>query len=392
MSLKLNLPSGIYVGGQTLRGEAELHFPLVNQEGLEEVHVKLRGSIFTYATVSRQLGKQRFVHRQTVPVVSENVSLWSRASNRIPSDNDVLRIPFEFKIPLNAPPSCHYDAMSKHGRVGYFVELVGARQGVLAKSRRVVRPISVVPEDLQGEQVVMALRGLDTPLALQTKVAEKKIRRGIFGEYANTRLELSFPKAQTYPLFTPIPYTLRVVTVTKPMKKEEEEKKPLFPAPPSQPGEVEFRLHRNVFLKAKVFEEDGDEKVTTLGGLETATSAAVSGVPVDVQVKEKVWTPSAKEKHLGTWTQETTFRSAFLFKCPPTFEAENMHVKYSIKVRIDFPGIGNDLEIEIPIAISSGLSAAPVYTEEADNFAAILDLPPTYWGDAEKWDEEEKEK
>lgn len=31
-----------------LRGEAELHFPQVVEDQLEEVHVKLRGSIHTY--------------------------------------------------------------------------------------------------------------------------------------------------------------------------------------------------------------------------------------------------------------------------------------------------------------------------------------------------------
>lgn len=41
--VNLRMPAGIFVGGQPIRGEAELHFPDILQDEIEEVHVKLRG-------------------------------------------------------------------------------------------------------------------------------------------------------------------------------------------------------------------------------------------------------------------------------------------------------------------------------------------------------------
>ncbi|KAH8107956.1 hypothetical protein BXZ70DRAFT_1003376 [Cristinia sonorae] len=372
MSLELKLPSGVCVGGQILCGEAELHFPQIIEDQLEEVHVKLRGSVYT--RVSRQLGNQHVVQRQNIPIVAENISLWTRSSNYMPpADSNVLSIPFEFKLPLDTPPSCQYDAITRHGRIGYFVELVG---------------------DLQGEQIALGLRSPEMPFPWFVAVAEKKIRRGFFGDFASTRMELSIPETQAYPLFTPIPYTLRVIAITKPMKKDEVEKnptKPLFPTPPTRPTEVQFRLYRQLWLKAHAFTAKGNEKVSSLGGLETVTSAVASGLPVNVDVREKEWIPAENDKNMGTWLQETTFRSAFVLTCAPTFQRSTIHLSYTISLKVEFPGIGNNLEASFPILVCSGLSAAPPYTPGPDQPPPIaLDLPPSYWGSADTWDEDEK--
>ena len=55
MSIKLNLADSMYVGGQTLRGDVELHFPEADEDHLGEVHVKLRGAIHTYVCISRRV-------------------------------------------------------------------------------------------------------------------------------------------------------------------------------------------------------------------------------------------------------------------------------------------------------------------------------------------------
>lgn len=132
-----------------------------------------------------------------------------------------------------------------------------------------------------------------------------------------------------YPLFTPIPYTLRITTITKPMKKDEVDKmpqKPLFPTPPNRPSEVQFRLRRYIWLKAHWFTAVGDEDVTALGGLEIAASAPASNQSVDVRIGDKEWIPSESDKNMGTYLQETTFASAFSFTCPPTFRTDIMRV------------------------------------------------------------------
>ena len=47
MSISLFFDNSVRVGGETLRGVVKLQFPGVIQDGVEEVHVKLRGSIVT---------------------------------------------------------------------------------------------------------------------------------------------------------------------------------------------------------------------------------------------------------------------------------------------------------------------------------------------------------
>lgn len=126
------------------------------------------------------------------------------------------------------------------------------------------------------------------------------------------------------------------------MKKDEVEKnpdKPIFPAPPLRPTDVQFRLRRFIWLKAHWFTATGDDTVTALGGLEAAYSAEASGQPVNVEVKEKCWIPSESNKNMGTWMQETTFRSAFQFTCPPSFETDIMRVKVSYALHLRFPRV-----------------------------------------------------
>lgn len=42
----------VWVAGETIQGEVELYFPALLHENVAEVHVKLRGSIRTYAALS----------------------------------------------------------------------------------------------------------------------------------------------------------------------------------------------------------------------------------------------------------------------------------------------------------------------------------------------------
>jgi len=48
MSIALLFRPGVRVGGETLHGEVELRFPQVQEDEIEEVHVKLRGSVIAY--------------------------------------------------------------------------------------------------------------------------------------------------------------------------------------------------------------------------------------------------------------------------------------------------------------------------------------------------------
>lgn len=44
----LDVPRQVYVAGGSVQGTVQLHFPLIQDQQIEEVHVKLRGSAYTY--------------------------------------------------------------------------------------------------------------------------------------------------------------------------------------------------------------------------------------------------------------------------------------------------------------------------------------------------------
>ena len=94
-------------------------------------------------------------------------------------------------LPPFAPPCWKYDAFGRHARVSYFVEVVGSRSGTLSRKRRIRVPILVLPQDIEGKQIARSLCAPEPQQLPLTSVTEKKIRRGLFGEQASVRMEVS---------------------------------------------------------------------------------------------------------------------------------------------------------------------------------------------------------
>ena len=88
--------------------------------------------------------------QQEIELVKENVSVWTKGSAYPPSGSDILRVPFQLQLPLNIQPSFEMSSFYKEGFIGYFVEVIGSRRGVLVPNRRIVRPFAVVTSDPEG--------------------------------------------------------------------------------------------------------------------------------------------------------------------------------------------------------------------------------------------------
>ena len=143
-------------------------------------------------------------------------------------------------------------------------------------------------------------------------------------------LQFSIPDIPIVPLFTPIPYTLRIVTRTKQMRKDDADQKSqklLFPSPPTRLCDVQFYLKRHLVMKAHLFTTKCKEKATDLGAVDNTSSNNANGMPVAVEIKERDWVPSDADENVGTWLQESTFRSAFTLTCVPSFETETLQIK-----------------------------------------------------------------
>ena len=81
---------------------------------------------------------------ETRPLVNEEQSLWTKGSAYPPAESDVLRIPFQFRLPENLPPSFHYDGIGKRASVLYSVKATGARPGLLKFDKQIAKPIAIV--------------------------------------------------------------------------------------------------------------------------------------------------------------------------------------------------------------------------------------------------------
>lgn len=134
--------------------------------------------------------------------------------------------------------------------------------------------------------------------------------------------KLVLPDFPTFPLFTPIPYILRIITVTKPQKYDPDDQtssEPLFPAPPTHPNEIDFRLNRHVFLRSGLHSAGHEDHIADLGGMGKHST----GQGVTVHVNERKWMPKADEDE-GSWLQESTMQGALVLTHSPGFETNQM--------------------------------------------------------------------
>lgn len=148
-------------------------------------------------------------------------------------------------------------------------------------------------------------------------------------------MQLTLPALDCIPIFTAIPFTLDIVTISKPMKHgDTPTDEPIFPAPPLNPETIELHLVRYVKLRARSWTEDGHDQIASLGGLGDDAHIARHAVLVDD--REKVWAPLPgqdtveEKKQKGSWKQQVTFRSSLSLACPPSFQSENMSVSVCI--------------------------------------------------------------
>ncbi|KAI0683446.1 hypothetical protein BC835DRAFT_1423249 [Cytidiella melzeri] len=379
------------VAGEAIHGEVHLDFPSLMRDKIEEVHVKLRGSVYTQIT--RQVGQNTSTRSHRIWLAHENVSLW-RQGNGVypPSGNNTLKLPFTFTLPSELIPSCEFNVYRKRGSVRYFIQVVGQRPGIWRFNERHLTPFMLLPPLPAGAELREAIRrGWQGPWTTITE--EKDIRRGIWGERSHVKTILVIPELSILPVLTPIPFTLTVVTHSKSMKPEDKSAgETIFPTPPSKPEQLNFRIERYVFIRARGWTAAGeDDFAVPLGGGDARTPLQAPVYdPVGVLTTDKVWIPTeGDEKHeKGRWKQEVVFKSYFRLNCPPAFHSETMQVRYNLSLKVDFPGIGNSLKTVFPVRIVS--SMYPPGQRAWDGPPPEIDIPPAYF-QAANWDADEKE-
>ncbi|KAI0665732.1 hypothetical protein C8Q78DRAFT_985738 [Trametes maxima] len=397
-AISVNLPRTLYVSGCAIEGEVELDFRQLAQDSIQEVHVKLRGNAKTIIV------RDKTTVKEDIDLVRDDAVLWSQGSCYPAPDEHILRVPFRLQLPPDLPPSFQYGGFMKAGRasVRYSVTAVGVRPGALQLNRRVRIPLALVPKDENAHRA----RAKFTALAAgdegkwRTDSKEEKIRRGLWGDYATVQVQLSIPDSPNLPLFVPIPFVIKVKSISAPLTRAKAEAhppdKPVFPPVPDAYGKLEFKLVRKVFFRARIFTEKHTVDVVVFS---RDIAAAV-----DADVPDREWVPledggektDGDPEAKGTWVQRATFRSTFRLDCTPSFALDIIKCEYRLAVKVPFPGLGNDVQLNMPVTVTSGIDTPVVRddpgTQEPGMNPGLLDLPPAYWdADDGGWRDDEKD-
>ncbi|KAJ7693238.1 hypothetical protein B0H17DRAFT_1200061 [Mycena rosella] len=400
--LTLHFQDWVHVAGEVLQGHVDVNVATAMQDKVENVRVKLRGSIVTKITETEHKagphggpGENETHHQvQTIQLLRLDQTIWDQFNS--PQGAQVIACPFAIQLPPNLPPSFHFKHFNRTVVISYSLEVEGVRHGVFHMNRRIRKIFSVVPPATPWElQANAALHqgwgGPWKPLA-----TNKEIRHGIFGEHAQVKIELVLPDLPSFPMVTGIPYSFHVFTKTKAVHRDDLEDKhgKLFPAPPTSPADVELVLHLRGRMRVHHKSESMEDKFDVPGSL--GDKAAVTRVRTTVDQPEFVDQKGDK----GHWKRAVHFDGLLSIPYVPSFTTETAEWHYFLRFKVDFPGIGNDLELEFPIQINSGAACPPLppngyhtnvpYTYPLPSGPPpMMTLPPDYWsGESHNWDEE----
>ncbi|KAJ7701980.1 hypothetical protein B0H16DRAFT_1705252 [Mycena metata] len=369
------------VAGETIQGRVELNLISAQEDKLERLRIKFRGTIHTYVSHDysyfiyfiflRKItttGAKNVDHSQIVTLFHEEVVLWTRESASLDSDHHTSMFAFGFKLPENLPSSFHCWWIYRHATIRYSLEVVGERNGFHRWNRRIRKLISVVPG--ASEEHLLAKESLRQGWSgpWQDFVNEEKLRQGIWGHYSHARVRLTIPNMSSYPIATPIPFRFHVKTDTKPMR-------------------------------VGILAEDVEDIFSLKGSLGDATRVAA----IHHVIEEPQWilAPESKDENgRGIWRRAAHFESAVAIPYAPTCSTETLDWEYHLRFVVPFPGIGNDLLLDFPIQLHP-VSACPpppfsatgllnlTYTDilPAELPPPMVDLPPAYWASTHhSWD------
>ncbi|PSR74842.1 hypothetical protein PHLCEN_2v9556 [Hermanssonia centrifuga] len=318
---------------------------------------------------------------KNVDLVCDTLSVWKRGDPEKTPETHVINVPLSFSLRENLLPSGQYG--SSHGKSGctgnvdYYVEVVGARSG--AKDIQIKSSFPVLSQSSRGAELSRALHS-GWQGGWRTIKELKRIRRGIWEDYANVTVSISLPDIDVFPVQSPIPFILTVLTTSKPSQQEDSSKEQaVFPVPPADPRKgIELKLLRRVAVNAGVKKQFSAGDLTVyLGGL----GPEAQDDTAQIDPVERTWVPTNENpKYAGFWRQEAKFRSTFTLDCAPSFEFRTIKAyvrntpnavvehllslssniqQYTMHIKVNFPGVGNDVEFQFPADLVSNRPLPP---------------------------------
>src|ERR1700722_19257 len=145
--------------------------------------------------------------------------------------------------------------------------------------------------------------------------------------------QLSLPALSSFPISTPIPFHLLVVTETKSLRLSQApspfttDKEPLFPAPPTSASRIDLHLTHHVDIHANPYRLFTKDRISSLGGMGDSSNLARLGEDLHMRTEEPEWVPQTgekDEKDRGVWRRKVHFESSMTFSCPPSFSGDTL--------------------------------------------------------------------
>ncbi|KAK7057673.1 arrestin-N domain-containing protein [Favolaschia claudopus] len=376
----LHFPDAVRIAGESVQGRVELNVALAQDEGIENLDVYLRGYIVT-TIIENNFDGSDTRHEREIELINFSKLLWARGTAFPDPGSHLLDLPFKFQLPVSLPPSFHLSVINHEATIQYIVEVVGSRPGRFRRDNVVHQIFPVLPA-ASPEQVV-ARKSLKKGWhgAWTAVSVERKIRQGIWGDHAHARAKVKIPELESFPRATPVPISLYIETRTKPMAltaiPADKYNKPLFPAPPTHSAEVKLFFEREASIRTwrkSAVVADTFPTRSVFGDLNTS---------VDADVEAAQWIPDPERKDYGVWKRSARFDTTVTLPFAPTFSTETIDSKYFLHFQLSFPGMGNDLELHVPISLhpahtcpSFALNYADVPPEGTPPLRLIDELPP----------------
>ncbi|EKM59073.1 uncharacterized protein PHACADRAFT_249265 [Phanerochaete carnosa HHB-10118-sp] len=344
------------LAGERIDGYIELDIPGLTKAKIEDVRLELKGALYVVPAKTKSTASPTVVDaarpvrsvntkvKPTVSLFSEGMSVWHQGV----TSPDALRAPFSFFLPPDLPPTCEVICSHWAGSVVYSL-IITAKRGS-SKSQVIEEHITVIPGSRKGATIHAALSAGPWEGNWKTVHAEREIRRGLWGEYSHVAASLSLPASELFPTNTDIPLILRIVTTSRVMDATEENEAQaghIFPAPPARFPNLDFRLERSTCCA----KEKAAPSCDLLNHFDCFKPERFT---VD---EKKAWRPLSQhgdeDNGKGRWRQEATFKSTFKLECVPSFHREEMELTYGVRLKVAFPGIGNNIALEFPMEIVS---------------------------------------
>jgi len=149
----------------------------------------------------------------------------------------------------------------------------------------------------------------------------------------HSHTQLTLPALPSFPMSTPIPFRLLVVTETKSLRLSEApspfdvDKEHLFPAPPTSASQIDLHLTHHVGIRAHGDHQSSKDRVASLGGMGNSSASVRLDENLHMRTEEPEWVPQAGEKgekDRGVWRRKVHFESSMTFSCPPSFSEETL--------------------------------------------------------------------